>query len=95
MVKTMSEKIESLQSEIQQLENRKKLLLQQYKTQERKTRTKRLCKRAGLFESMLPDSVHLSDEQFKSFLEKVLLAEFSKKTLVEVQLDSVVNRYMV
>jgi hypothetical protein len=81
----MSQKIENLQSEIQQLENRKKLLLQQHKAQERKARTKRLCKRAGLFESMLPGSVQLSDEQFKAFLEKVLLAESSINTLMEIQ----------
>jgi len=43
MAKTRLEKIESIQTEIQQLENQRKRLLQAEKEQERKDRTKRLC----------------------------------------------------
>ena len=56
--------------QIQLLENQKKRLIQEQKAQERKDRTKRLCKRVGLLESMLPDTIPLSDEQFKTFMEK-------------------------
>ena len=78
---TKTEKIESIQTEIKQLENQRKRLIQQQKEQERKDRTKRLCKRAGLMESMLPETITLNDEQFKSFLEKTLLNESSRKAL--------------
>ena len=81
MGKTISEKIEDTQIEIRQLENRKKLLLQEQKVQERKARTKRLCQRAGLFESMVPSSVTLSDEQYRVFLEKVILSEYAMNIL--------------
>jgi len=34
-----------------------------------------------LFESMLPDSIPLTDEQFKSFLEKTINTEQSRRIL--------------
>ena len=81
MAKTKTEKIESITTEIQQLENQRKKLIQQEKEQERKDRTRRLCKRAGLLESLLPDTIPLTDEQFKTFLEKTLLTDFTRRTL--------------
>ena len=78
MAKTRLEKIESIQTEIQQLENQRKRLLQAEKEQERKDRTKRLCKRAGLLESLIPDTIPLTDEQFKTFLEKTIITEHSR-----------------
>jgi hypothetical protein len=42
MAKTRAEKIESYKTEIEQLENKRKKLIQEEKAQERKYRTKRL-----------------------------------------------------
>ena len=81
MAKTKAEKIESLQEEIKQLENQRKRLLQEQKAQERKDRTRRLCKRAGLLESLLPGTIPLTDEQFKAFLEKTILSESASELL--------------
>jgi len=81
MAKTRLEKIESIKTEIAQLENQRKKLLQQQKEQERKDRTRRLCSRMGLFESMLPDTITLSDDLFKTFLEKAVLTEQSRRIL--------------
>lgn len=81
MAKTKTEKIESIENEIQQLENKRKLLIQAQKKEERNARTKRLCKRMGLFESMLPDTIPLTDEQFKIFLEKTVTTEHSRRIL--------------
>ena len=53
MAKTRLEKIDSVKTEIQQLENQRKRLLWAEKEQECKDGTRRLCKRAGLMESML------------------------------------------
>jgi hypothetical protein len=55
--------------------------MQQQKEKERKDRTKRLCKRAGLLESLLPDTISLTDEQFKTFLEKTVTTEHSRRIL--------------
>lgn len=81
MAKTKSEKIASIQEQIAQLENQLKRLMQQQKEQERKDRTKRFCKRMGLFESMLPDTISLTDEQFKIFLKKTVTTEYSRRIL--------------
>ena len=81
MAKTRVEKIESIKTEIEQLENQRKKLIQQQKEQERKDRTRRLCKRAGLLESLLPDTITLTDDHFKTFLEKALLSDTSRRLL--------------
>ena len=80
--RTLTEQIESAQNEIRQRENRLKELLQKQKVQERKERTHRLCERGGYLESILPESVSLTAEQFKTFLDKTLLTDFAKQTLV-------------
>lgn len=81
MAKTKIEKIASIEEEIKQLRERQRLLQQQHNAQERKDRTKRLCRRMGLFESMLPDTIPLTDEQFKTFLEKTVTTEQSRRLL--------------
>ena len=81
MVKTRLEKIEKIKEEIAQQQNQIKKLMQQQRAQDRKDRTRRLCQRMGLFESMLPDVIILTDEQFKLFLEKTILTERSSRIL--------------
>ncbi len=81
MAKTKIEKIASIEEEIKQLENKKKRLIQEQKEQERKDRTNRLCKRMGLFEKLLPDTIPLTEEQFQTFLEKTVLTEHSRHIL--------------
>ena len=75
MAKTKAEKITSIEEEIRQLENRRRQLVQEQKAQERKDRTKRLCRRMGLFESLVPDTIPLTEEQFKTFLEKTVMSD--------------------
>ena len=84
MAKTKAEKITSIEEEIRQLENRRRQLVQEQKAQERKDRTKRLCRRMGLFESLIPDSIPLTEEQFKTFLEKTVAAEHGRRLLDEI-----------
>lgn len=81
MAKTKAEKIADIELQMTQLENLRKKLIQEQKQQERKDRTKRLCKRMGLFESMLPESISLTDEQFQIFLEKTIAADHSRRIL--------------
>lgn len=81
MAKTKTEKIASIEEQIAQLENQRKQLQQQQKEQERKDRTKRLCRRMGLLESLLPDAIPLTDEAFKTLLEKTILTEQSRRIL--------------
>lgn len=81
MAKTKAEKIANIELQMTQLENQRKKLIQEQKQQERKDRTKRLCKRMGLFESMLPDTIPLTDEQFQIFLQKTVITEQSRRIL--------------
>ena len=79
--KPVSEKIEGIEKEIEQLKNEKKRLLQQQSANERKKRTKRLCTRAGLIESLMPDTKLLTDEQFKDLIEKTTANDFGMSML--------------
>ena len=84
MAKTKAEKITSIEEEIRQLENRRRQLVQEQKAQERKDRTKRLCRRMGLFESLVPDTIPLTEEQFKTFLEKTVMTDPARRILDEL-----------
>ena len=84
MAKTKAEKITSIEEEIRQLENRRRQLVQEQKAQERKDRTKRLCRRMGLFESLVPDTIPLTEEQFKTFLEKTVMSDHARRILDEL-----------
>lgn len=58
-----------------------KRLIQEQKEQERKDRTNRLCKRMGLIEKLLPDTIPLTEEQFKTFVEQTIATEHSRRIL--------------
>jgi len=79
--KTTGERIDTLQEKIQQLENQKKQLLQKQKADERKARNHRLCKRGAYLESIIPDTIPLTDEQFYQFLDKTLKTDYARKIL--------------
>ena len=81
MAKTRTEKIASYEEQIKQLEAQRKQFIQKEKEQERKDRTKRLCRRMRLIESMLPETITLTDDLFKSFLEKTVNTEHSRRIL--------------
>jgi len=53
MAKTINEKITETQAKITQYENQKKRLIQEYKEQERKDRTRRLIERGTIAESLI------------------------------------------
>jgi hypothetical protein len=85
MAKTTREKIELKMAEKEQLENELKRLMQQQKEADRKARTNRLCKRGGLLESMMPDTVPLTEDNFKLFLEKTVANEYGRRTLAALK----------
>lgn len=84
MAKTKAEKIADIEMQMTQLENQRKKLIQEQKQQERADRKKRLCKHMGLFESLLPETIQLTDEQFKTFLEQTVATEHGHRLLVEL-----------
>jgi len=59
--------------------------LQKKKADERKERTSRLCKRGGAVEKLFPELAVIADEQFDVFVKKVLLTDFSKRVIADLQ----------
>jgi len=87
MAKTRQEKITSYEERIAQLENQKKLEEKRMRAEERKMRDRRLYKRAGLLESLLPDTEHLTDEQLNTFLRMTTANQFGKDKLAQLIAD--------
>jgi len=85
MAKTKREKAEEITQRIEEMSNRKKLLLQEAKEEERKQRTRRLCKRGGLLESLLPDTLDLDEDQFRNFLEMTMLTNYARDRFCDAQ----------
>lgn len=84
MAKTKTERIASIEEQIAQLENQKKQLVQKQKDDDRKERTKRLCKRHGLLEKYMPDLITITDEQFEMFIKRGINTSYGQKTLAEI-----------
>jgi hypothetical protein len=84
MSKTRLEKIASYEERIAQLENQMKLEQRRLKSEERKKRDRRLYKRAGLLESLLPDTINLTDEQFNTFLHRTIANSFGRDKLAQI-----------
>ena len=56
-------------------------LIQEQEEQERKDRTNRLCKHMGFIEKLLPDTIPLTEEQFKTFVEQTIATDHSRRIL--------------
>lgn len=59
---------EKVQREIQQLENRQKILLNKKTDAERRARTRRLIEHGAILESVFPAAVTMTGEDVKAFL---------------------------
>ena len=81
MSKTITEKIEETKLQIAQYKNREKQLMQQEKQEERKLRTRRLIERGAIIESIFSETASLTNEQFKTFLERTINNDSARKVL--------------
>lgn len=82
--KTLSERIDEQLAKKAQMEAEIKRLQQQQKDAERKARTHRLIVRGGMMESLLPDSITLTDEQFMTFLKRTVANSFGQRALADI-----------
>ena len=78
-------KIESLDEQMQKIAKQKKQLVLEYKEQENKAKMRRITKRGAFIESILPETVSLTDVQVKTLLEMVLLSDFASNRIKEMQ----------
>lgn len=58
-------------TEIRQLQNREKILLNKQRDAERKARNHRLIEHGAVLESIFPETVSMTGEQVKAFLKKM------------------------
>jgi hypothetical protein len=82
--RTLDEQIELAQEELRKKEARIKELLGRQRTKADKERTHRLCRRGGLVEKLLPALAIITDEQFESFVERILLTGDAERVLAEL-----------
>ena len=66
------------------MQNELKRLEKEEKEAERRARTKRLCRRAGFIESLMPDTIILSDDRFERFAKKHFANNYGVKILKEL-----------
>ena len=85
MATNFTDKIASIEEQIKQLENRKKELAQKERNQARRERTHRICDRGGLIESILPETIALTKEQFQEFIRKTLLTSIARRELEDIR----------
>jgi len=68
--KTVEQQIAEAQEKIKQEQNALKKLQKKQTEQNTKARNHRLCKRHGFLESILPDLIDLTDEQYQKFVKQ-------------------------
>jgi len=87
-LQNLNNQIEKAQEEIRQKENRIKELVAKQKAEEKKARNHRLCKRHGLLESLLPEIIEITDEQYKAFIERAVANNYGRDILAKIIVQS-------
>lgn len=80
----ISEKIAKAEEEIRQLQNKRRKLLNQQKSEERKARTHRLIERGAILESLLEQPEQYENEQIKGLLIIALRSEQAQEYLRKI-----------
>jgi hypothetical protein len=84
MAKTRIEKIEEIEAKMAQMANERNELIAAQKVADRKARDHRVCQRGGYIESVLPEIIGFTFEQFKTLINKTLVTEFARKELNKI-----------
>ena len=84
MAKSTAEKLSSTDEKIKQLMDERKHLAQKKKAEERKARESRLKKRHGLLEDALPETIGMTDEQYKIFISRAVANDTVRKIIANI-----------
>ena len=84
MAKNRQSKIDKLAAQIAEQQEQLKVEKWKQAEEQRKAKTNRLISRHRLLESMLPDTINLSDEQYLAFITKHVTNEHGRKALVNI-----------
>jgi len=78
------EKIANWDEEIAKIKAKQKTERTKHNREVQKARTRRLCSRHGLLESMIPAIIEITDEQYKTFLERAVANDYGKDILAKI-----------
>lgn len=78
-MKSLEEQKQKVETKLQQLQNREKILLNKKTDAERKARTRRLIEHGAILESIFPFIIHMSGEEVKMFLSDISYSPEVKK----------------
>ena len=81
----ISEKIAKAEEEIKQLQNKRRKLLNQQKSEERKARTRRLIERGAILENFLEQPEQYDNEQVKGLLAVALRSVQAQEYLRKIR----------
>jgi len=84
MVKTKLERIEALKAKREKIEEQERNLIKEYNDELQKAREKHLQTRGEVLEKLLPETVNLTIEQFKTFINKTTANPFGRGKLAEI-----------
>ena len=84
MAKSRTEKIASFDEQIAKLQDQRKKERQRQQQEERKAKERRYKKRHELLESALPEVISLTDEQYKTFLERAIANDTVRKIISNI-----------
>ena len=77
----LTAEIEDSKKKIRQFENREKMLRQKLSKEERRTRSHRLIVRGAVFESIVPETKNMTDEEAAALLRLALTSEPAREYL--------------
>lgn len=69
-MKSLSEQQAEIETELKQLENRQKILLNRKHKEERRERTHRLIEQGAILESVFPEVAAMTGDEVKAFLQQ-------------------------
>jgi len=85
MSKSKLDRALDLEEKMKEMNNERKLLLQQHREEELKKRDRRIRKNGALLESVQPEVINLSDAELKWLLEKCLTTSFTQDRFKDIQ----------
>ena len=87
--KTVEQQIAEAMEKIKQEQNALKKLQEKQKEQDTKARNHRLCRRHGFLESILPDLINLTDEQYQKFVKQHIANSHGLAALEKIKAQGV------
>jgi predicted DNA-binding helix-hairpin-helix protein len=89
MDKTIAERIAEAKDELRKMDNLRKRLIQSQKVEIRRQRTRRLIERGAIVESLIGGADALTNEQFKSLMEKILTTDQAQRVIAETKCNGI------